>query len=86
MVLMPFILTATAISLLKLLDTNYFCASCSGARPFTITKAPLLGLLLWCSIEDDYRTLAELEGVSVVNLYNDIDEEENDEWRTFTFT
>ncbi len=33
----------------------------------------------WCSIKDDYRTLAELEDVSVVNLYTDIDEEETDE-------
>jgi hypothetical protein len=46
------------------------------------SKRPHLrhGLLLWCSIKDDYRTLAELEGVNVVNLYTEIDDvEEGDE-------
>jgi hypothetical protein len=32
----------------------------------------------WCSIKDDYGTLAELEGVSVANSYTDIDEGEDD--------
>jgi hypothetical protein len=42
---------------------------------------------LWCSIKDDYRTLAELEGVSVVNLYTDIEEEdEADERSAFLST
>ncbi|HSX43443.1 MAG TPA: hypothetical protein VLF59_05145 [Candidatus Saccharimonadales bacterium] len=27
---------------------------------------------IWCSIKDDYRTLIELEGVSVVNQYDEI--------------
>ncbi len=39
---------------------------------------------IWCSIKDDYRTLAELEGVNVVNLYTDInDEDEDHEWSAF---
>lgn len=32
----------------------------------------------WCSIKDGYRTLAELEGASVVNLYADIDEKDDE--------
>jgi hypothetical protein len=32
----------------------------------------------WCSIKDDYRALAELEGVNVVNLHTDIDDLEED--------
>jgi hypothetical protein len=30
---------------------------------------PLSVTLKWCSIKDDYGTLAELEDVNVVNLY-----------------
>ena len=30
---------------------------------------------LWCSIKDDYRTLAELEDVNVVEKYSELDEE-----------
>lgn len=35
-------------------------------------------IISWCSIKDDYRTLAELEGVNVVNLYTGINDEDED--------
>jgi hypothetical protein len=34
-------------------------------------------LSFWCSLKDDYRTLAELEDVSAVSLYSDTDKEED---------
>jgi|GEM_PF-2996336 len=33
----------------------------------------------WCSIKNDYRTLVGLEDANVVNLYVEIDEDEDDE-------
>jgi hypothetical protein len=35
-------------------------------------------IISWCSIKDDYRTLVELEGVSVVNSSHDyVDEKDS---------
>lgn len=41
-------------------------------------NTPKWGNFSWCGGKDDYRTLAELEGVNVVNLYTGINDEDED--------
>lgn len=59
-------------------NPHFFCVGSTHLFIHHSKKGSREPFLLWCSIKDDYRTLAELEGVNVVNLYTGINDEDED--------